>query len=71
MWYKHGKLDRANGPANIMRDPDTGKTVFEAWYKDGVLSRPDDRPCFLIYGDNGKPIESDTFYYGTLLSVKK
>jgi hypothetical protein len=42
-WRKDGKLDRADGPAIILRDPMTGDVTFEAWRKDGQPIEPPSR----------------------------
>jgi hypothetical protein len=36
-----GYLDRADGPAFIVRDAKTGTVAFEQWRKNGYLDRPD------------------------------
>jgi hypothetical protein len=37
-WYKDGKLDRADGPADFEREPDG--TTRQHWYKDGKEIAP-------------------------------
>ncbi len=39
-WRKDGKLDRADGPALIVRDIDTDTVIDEAWFKDGKEIAP-------------------------------
>ncbi len=38
-WYHGSQLDRAGGPASIVRHPVTGVTTQEEWYQDGKLGR--------------------------------
>ena len=45
-WRKDGKLDRADGPAWIVRDKATGVT-YEEWWKDGKLDRADG-PAWIV-----------------------
>jgi hypothetical protein len=40
-WSRHGKQDRAKGPAVSLRNGATGVVTHEAWYKDGKLDRFD------------------------------
>jgi hypothetical protein len=46
-WRKDGKLDRAGGPAIILRDRATGNVIVEQWFKDGVPDR-DDGPAIIL-----------------------
>jgi hypothetical protein len=39
-WRKGGKLDRADGPAMVWRDPATGTATYEAWFKGGEEIAP-------------------------------
>jgi hypothetical protein len=39
-WYKDGKLDRADGPAFILRDPTGSRVILELWWKDGKRIEP-------------------------------
>jgi hypothetical protein len=41
IWYKDGRLDRADGPAVVYRNPTTGIVTLEAWYKNNKRNRAD------------------------------
>ncbi len=57
-WMKDGKYDRADGPAIITRDRDSGAIALETWYKDGKLNRADG-PANIQYNTRGKVIEEE------------
>ena len=40
VWYRHGRVHRADGPAIVYRFPD-GTVRREAWYRDGLPHRDD------------------------------
>lgn len=46
VWTMHGKQDRPDGPAVLLRDAATGTITYEAWYTGGKLHRADG-PAFI------------------------
>jgi hypothetical protein len=64
-WRKDGKLDRADGPASIIRGR-TGTVLSEFWYRDGKLDRADGPAIIDRDAATGLVIEQHWFKDGQL-----
>jgi hypothetical protein len=60
-WQTNGKLDRADGPAEFVRDPATGTTTKETWYSFGSKHRIDGPAETLRNAKTGNTTE-ETWY---------
>jgi hypothetical protein len=63
-WRRGGDLDRADGPAEILRDAATGTTVKEIWYSNGVKHRPNGPAETLYSAKTGNKTEETWYAWG-------